>query len=522
MATRSSRICRFDKQASDHLSDAFALTQTVVLQSQPLTTNPFVPNTAPVSKLYTVQGQDILQVSEAVTAAIKMVRDGTRTRGRDLVSVICAVQRADYYQNITNHAGSGALALFPMETWVLISENVEETTMLNYRLVCSTLAKSAHKAFLLTRFATRRSLPTRKSLEKLLHLLRNDDFGPSIERLILEPIPDNYGRKNRKSDFLFVHEELGFHQIFSAIKARGNKVALEYVESETTCDYLRPHRGSLTYELLGQANIADYEIPDISVSTVGKFSLLATGAEVVLWCLAKNKATIRATHYSNIITNPAAYYSGVYSDLTVNDTAAANANLRYAVDYTPHDKALSFQNVGMVFENVRNLLHVHCGIRTSISKWITTDFTIHKLQLSQCTIRGPGVLERLLENNRTSLQIIEIEDVHMELSDQWWPGQVGDGWHFWGDFLYMLSDMPALKSVKVSKLRYLRQYQRLGWKPDEVNLPGGAKEVVIKGNNFRTELEDLASFVMAADQRMRAEWLAPDAVEGQSMVEADL
>lgn len=60
-----------------------------------------------------------------------------------------------------------------METWVLISENVEETTMLNYRLVCSTLAKSAHKAFLLTRFATRRSLPTRKSLEKLLHLLRN-------------------------------------------------------------------------------------------------------------------------------------------------------------------------------------------------------------------------------------------------------------------------------------------------------------------------------------------------------------
>ncbi|THZ97658.1 hypothetical protein D6C82_06292 [Aureobasidium pullulans] len=460
MATRSSQICRFDKQASEHLSDAFALTQTVVLQSQPLTTNPFVPNAAPVSNLYTVQGQDILQVSEAITAAIKM--------------------------NITNHAGSGALALFPMETWVLISENVEEKTMLNYRLVCSTLAKSAHKAFLLTRFATRRSLPTRKSLEKLLHLLRNDDFGPSIERLILEPIPDNYGRKNRKSDFLFVHEELGFHQIFSAIKARGNKVALEYVESETTCDYLRPHRGSLTYELLGQAFIADYEIPDISVSTVGKFSLLATGAEVVLWCLAKNKATTRATHYSNIVTNPAAHYSDVYSDLTVNDTAAANANLRYAVDYTPHDKALSFQNVGMVFENVRNLLHVHCGIRTSISKWITTDFTIHKLQLSQCTIRGPGVLERLLENNRTSLQIIEIEDVHMELSDQWWPGQ------------------------------------RLGWKPDEVNLPGGAKEVVIKGNNFRTELEDLASFVMAADQRMRAEWLAPDAVEGPSMVEADL
>jgi hypothetical protein len=73
MATRSSRICRFDKQASDHLSDAFALTQTVVLQSQPLTTNPFVPNAAPVSKLYTVQGKDILQVSEAVTAAIKMV-----------------------------------------------------------------------------------------------------------------------------------------------------------------------------------------------------------------------------------------------------------------------------------------------------------------------------------------------------------------------------------------------------------------------------------------------------------------
>ncbi|CAC9887011.1 unnamed protein product [Aureobasidium pullulans] len=160
-----------------------------------------------------------------------------------------------------------------METWVLISENVEEKTMLNYRLVCSTLAKSAHKAFLLTRFATRRSLPTRKSLEKLLHLLRNDDFGPSIERLILEPIPDNYGRKNRKSDFLFVHEELGFHQIFSAIKARGNKVALEYVESETTCDYLRPHRGSLTYELHGQAFKADYEIPDISVSAIGRYSL---------------------------------------------------------------------------------------------------------------------------------------------------------------------------------------------------------------------------------------------------------
>ncbi|THX53849.1 hypothetical protein D6D06_05857 [Aureobasidium pullulans] len=305
-------------------------------------------------------------------------------------------------------------------------------------------------------------------------------------------------RKNRKSDFLFVHEELGFHQIFSAIKARGNKVALEYVESETTCDYLRPHRGSLTYELHG-------------VSTVGKFSLLATGAEDVLWCLAKNKATIRATHYSNIITNPAAHYSDVYSNLT-----------RYAVDYTPHDKALSFRNAGMVFENVRNLLHVHCGIRISISKWITTDFTIHKLQLSQCTIRGPGVLERLLENNRASLQVIEVEDVHMELSDQWWPGQVGDGWHFWGDFLYMLSDMPALKSVKVSKLRYLRQDQQLDWKPDEVNLPGGAKEVVIKGNNFRTELEDLASFVMAANQRMRAEWLAPDAVEGPSMVEADL
>lgn len=263
---------------------------------------------------------------------------------------------------------------------------------------------------------------------------------------------------------------------------------------------------------------------------MGKHSKLTTksltlapvaGAEDVLWCLAKNKATIRATHYSNI-TNPAAHYSDVYSNLTVNTTAAATANLRYEVDYTPHDKALSFQNVGMVFENVRNLLHVHCGIRTSISKWITTDFKIHKLQLSQCTIRGPGVLERLLENNRTSLQIIEVEDVHMELSDQRWPGQVGDGWHFWGDFLYMLSDMPALKSVKVSKLRYLRQYQRLGWKPDEVNLPGGAKEVVIKGNNFRTELEDLASFVMAADQRMRAEWLAPDAVEGPSMVEADL
>ena len=176
----------------------------------------------------------------------------------------------------------------------------------------------------------------------------------------------------------------------------------------------------------------------------------------------------------------------------------------------------------MVFEHVRNLLHVHCGIRISTSKWITTDFTIHRLQLSQCTIRGPAVLERLLENNRTSLQIIEVEDVHMELSDQWWPGQVGDGWHFWGDFLYMLSDMPALKSVKVSKLRYLRQDQQLDWKPDEVNLPGGAKEVVIKGNSFRTKLEDLASFVMAADQRMRAEWLAPDAVEGPSMVEADL
>ncbi|KAL2032114.1 hypothetical protein VTO58DRAFT_107465 [Aureobasidium pullulans] len=357
-------------------------------------------------------------------------------------SGICAVQRADYYQNITNHAGSGAL--FPMETWVLIAENIEQSTMPVYRL------------------------------------------------------------------------------IFSAIKARGNKVALEYVESETTCDYLRPHRGSLTYELHGQAFKADYEIPDISVSTVGKFSLLATGAEDVLWCLAKNKATIRATHYSNIITNPTAHYSDVYSNLTVNATAATTAALRYAVDYTPHDKALSFRNVGMVFENVRNLLHVHCGIRISISKWITTDFTIHKLQLSQCTIRGPGVLERLLENNRTSLQIIEVEDVHMELSDQWWPGQVGDGWHFWGDFLYMLSDMPALKSVKVSKLRYLRQDQQLGWKPDEVNLPGGAKEVVIKGNNFRTKLEDLASFVMAADQRMRAEWLAPDATEEPSMVEADL
>ncbi|TIA12802.1 hypothetical protein D6C80_06637 [Aureobasidium pullulans] len=496
MATRSSRICRFDKQASDHLSDAFALTHTVVLQSQPLITNPSIPNTAPVSRLYTVQGQDILQVSEAVTAAIKM--------------------------NITNHAGSGALALFPMETWVLIAENIEQSTMPVYRHVCRTLHRSAQKTFLLTRFATRRCLPTRESLERLLHLLRNDDFGPSIERFILEPIPDNYGKTNRKSDFLFVHEELGFHQIFSAIKARGNKVALEYVESETIRDYLRPHRGSLTYELHGQAFKADYEIPDISISAIGKYSLPVVGAEDILWCLARKKATIRATHYSNITTDPAAHYSSVYSNLTVNATAAATANLRYAVDYTPHDKALSFRDVGMVFENVRNLLHVHCGIRISISKWITTDFTIHKLQLSQCTIRGPGVLERLLENNRTSIQVIEIEDVHMELSDQWWPGQVGDGWHFWGDFLYMLSDMPALKSVKVSKLRYLRQDQQLDWKPDEVNLPGGAKEVVIKGNNFRTKLEDLASFVMAADQRMRAEWLAPDAVEGPSMAEADL
>ncbi|THY13150.1 hypothetical protein D6D01_08426 [Aureobasidium pullulans] len=409
-----------------------------------------------------------------------------------------------------------------METWVLIAENIEQSTMPVYRLVCRTLHRSAQKTFL-TRFSTRRCLPTRKSLERLLHLLQNDDSGPSIERFILEPIPDNYSKKNRKSDFLFVHEELGFHQIFSAIKARGNKVTLEYVESETTCDYLRPHRGSLTYELHGQAFKADYEIPDISISAIGKYSLPVAGAEDVLWCLAKNKATIRATHYSNITTNPAAYYSDVCSNLTVNATAAATANLRYAVDYTPHDKALSFQNVGMVFENVRNLLNVHCGIRISSGEWITTDFTIHKLQLSQCTIRGPGVLERLLENNRASLQFIEIEDVHMELSDQRWPGQVGDGWHFWGDFLHMLSDMPALESVKVSKLRYLRQGQeQLDWKFDEVKLPGGAEEVDIKGNNFRTELEDLASFVMAADQRMRAEWLASDATEEPSTVEADL
>lgn len=51
---------------------------------------------------------------------------------------------ANYNKNITNHAGSGALALFLMETWALIAENVEESTILNYRLVCSTLAKSAH------------------------------------------------------------------------------------------------------------------------------------------------------------------------------------------------------------------------------------------------------------------------------------------------------------------------------------------------------------------------------------------
>jgi len=73
MATRSSRICRFDRKRSNHLSNSCALIHTVVLRSQPLTTNPSGPNTAPVSSLYTVQGQDILQVNEAVTAAIRMV-----------------------------------------------------------------------------------------------------------------------------------------------------------------------------------------------------------------------------------------------------------------------------------------------------------------------------------------------------------------------------------------------------------------------------------------------------------------